>query len=118
MKGININCKNRNYVDEILRGEKTVETRDSKSLHSYVGKRVGLIETGKGRALLKGYATITAVYGYETEKEFDNHSYLHRIYPGDEYYINNRKKYGYVLEDVEACEPRFIYSKGIVAREI
>ena len=27
MVGININCEHRNYVDEILRGEKLVETR-------------------------------------------------------------------------------------------
>lgn len=118
MLGININCKNDNFIGMILDGIKIVETRSSKSLHPYIGKRVGLIETGKGRAMLWGFADITACYRYDSKEAFDNHSYLHRIYEGSEYYYDGTDKYGYVLENVERCEPRYVYSRGIVARRI
>ena len=50
MVGININDKTQDFTGQILRGEKTVETRRTNSLRPYVGKRVGIVRTGRGRA--------------------------------------------------------------------
>ena len=38
--GININDKTQDFTDQILRGEKTIETRPINSLKSLIGKRV------------------------------------------------------------------------------
>lgn len=125
MKGININCKNVNYIDLILSGRKKIETRDVikgkdvGSLHKYLGQRVGLIETGRGKAMLCGYATIVAIYRYNTKEEFDDHSYFHRVYEGDKFYFNGNVKFGYLLEDIEVLDyPVFVNTRGNVAREI
>lgn len=125
MIGININCKYVNYIDLILSGRKKIETRnaikgkDKGSLHTYLGQRVGLIETGRGKAMLRGYATITAIYRYNTKEEFDKHSYLHRVYEGDKFYFNGNTKFGYLLEDIEVLDyPVFVHTLGNVAREI
>ena len=64
MIGININDKHQLFTEQILNGSKTIETRSSKSLHPYIGKMVGIIRTGKGKATLVGYITIKAVKKY------------------------------------------------------
>lgn len=117
MLGININCKEHPFCTWILDGWKTIETRETPSLDPYIGKRIGLIETGRGQAMLVGYATITARYRYYNQSAWDNHYHLHRV-PSDSKYDFKGIKYGYELSDVESCEPRYIYSKGIVARQI
>lgn len=117
MKGININCKELPFVNWILEGYKLIETRNTRSLDPYIGKRVGLIETGNGKAILRGYATITARFHYENSLAWDNHYYMHRVPVGSSYDFKG-EKYGYLLENVEMCEPRFVTSRGIVAREI
>lgn len=121
MKGINFNCKYKDWIALILTGEKTVETRDSKSLDPYIGKRIGLIKTGRGKATLYGYATIKERIEYHNIEEWSNDGKRHLVNMLDNYRWNIYKtkiKYGYVLTDVERCEPRFVESFGIVAREI
>lgn len=117
MLGININCKEFSFCNWILEGWKTIETRATNSLDPYIGKRIGLIETGCGQAMLVGYATVTAKYKYESRESFDNHYHFHRVPIGSKYDFNG-VKYGYELSNVEMCEPRYIYSNGIVARQI
>ena len=39
-------------------GQKKYESRDKDSLRPYVGKRIGIRETGSGPAKLVGYATV------------------------------------------------------------
>ena len=48
--GININDKTQPFTDQILHGQKTIETRNTPTLHPHVGKRVGIVRTGKGPA--------------------------------------------------------------------
>lgn len=55
---LNINDKSEKFTSQILSGEKTIETRNIKSLHPYIGKRVGIVRTGKGVATLVGYVTV------------------------------------------------------------
>lgn len=117
MKGININCKKQAFTDEILNGSKTVETRNSHSLRPYVGKRVGIVRTGKGRAMLVGFCTIAAEIFYADHDAFQLDYDRHLVADGS-FYDCQKSKYGYILTDVVACDPVPIFSKGIVAREI
>lgn len=121
MKGININCKKKDWIGLILTGEKTIETRDSMSLHPYIGQRIGLVATGRGKATLHGYATIKKVVEYRSLEDWNKDMSKHLVMYTDPYCWEVGKtklKWGYVLTDVERCEPRIIETKGIVAREI
>lgn len=117
MKAININCKHQDFIEQILSHLKTVETRNTNSLKSLVGKRIGLIKTGCGKAMLMGYADIVEVIEYDTESFRRDYS-KHLVPVGSEYDIKNGKKYGYVLDNVVRCEPTEVMAKGIVIRNI
>lgn len=116
MMGININCKDFPFVDAILVGAKTVETRNCHSLRPYVGQRVGLIETGTGTARLRGYATIIREVVYDTEEGFYRDHSKHLIYPADKrtekYRWAGRAKYGYVLKDVVETKATAVTTRG------
>lgn len=119
MKGININDKYTPYTELILCGMKDVETRNRNTLKSLVGQRVGIIRTGKGKAMLVGYVTIDHVIKYETEAEFRADYNRHCVLGGSKYDIKKGGvKYGYVLTDIERCDPTPVTSKGIVIRNI
>lgn len=118
MKGININCKYSPFVDMILAGQKTIETRATKSLHPYLGQRVGLIETGNGKAMLKGYAKISSYKEYTTSAEWAADIGAHRVDPGSAYDWTGYKV-GYMLTDIEELQqPVPVSSRGIIAREV
>lgn len=117
MIGININCKEQDFITQILEGKKVIETRNSHSLRCYVGKRIGLIKTGCGKAKLCGYATITEETYYTNENEFRNDDNKHLVTKGSKYDIV-KEKYGYVLMDVVSIEPVEVKTKGIIARRI
>ena len=68
--GINVNDATQAFTAEILSGRKTVETRATDSLRPYVGRRVGIVRTGVGRAVLVGFATIGEPIRYETPESF------------------------------------------------
>lgn len=119
MKAFNINDKSINYTDLILDGEKTVETRRTNSLKSLIGKRVGIIRTGKGKAMLVGYVTISGMKVYENEKVFREDYDRHFVPRGNTYDITaDGVKYGYILENPERCTPVGVTAKGIVIRNI
>lgn len=119
MKGININCKHQDFIAQILSGEKIVETRNTYSLNHYMGKRIGLIRTGQGKATLEGYATITGQIVYYNKLSFDSHFNLHLVGSNSPYYIKGSSiKVGYILGDVIAIEPQLVSSRGIVSRDI
>jgi hypothetical protein len=118
MMGINISDKTQAFTAQILSGEKTVETRRTNSLRPYVGKRVGIVRTGRGRATLVGYATIGEPIRYETRKQFAAAYARHRVAAGSPHDCGPDGKYGYPLTDVEATTPRQVTSRGIVARRI
>ena len=112
--GININDSEYPWTDYIMSGKKTIETRNTPTLRPYIGKRVGIIQTGKGKAKLIGYMTI------EKEIEYDKESWAkdkskHLV---DSELGDGEKKYGYVIGKVEKITPQEINSKGIVARKI
>jgi len=60
MRGIYINCKERDFIDMILKGNKAHETRARNTLKNVIGERVAIIETGtRKKPYVRGYATIT-----------------------------------------------------------
>lgn len=61
MYGIYINCSHAQFIDWILSSAKPYETRKRNTLRNLIGKRIALIETGKGPAMIRGFATISGV---------------------------------------------------------
>lgn len=119
MKAININDRDSPFTDYILNGDKIIETREKNTLRSLVGQRIGIIRTGKGKATLVGYVTISRIIKYETEKEFRFDEKLHMVKKGSKYDIKKGGvKYGYVLTDPVRCKPEIVNAKGIVIRNI
>lgn len=116
--GININDKTQPYTAQILDGSKTVETRRSRSLHCYVGRRVGIVRTGVGTATLVGYATIGKPVWYGSVEEFRADYRRHLVAPDSQHDCDTGGKWGYPLIDVQPVAPRVIRSRGIVARKI
>lgn len=118
--GINVNSKKQDFAGQIMSGEKTIETRNTNSLKSYIGKRMGIIRTGAGKAILLGYATIGEPKIYRNRKEFDRDYGKHLVSPDSKFYIKDGGiKYGYPVYDIEVLdEPILINSRGIIARKL
>ena len=116
--GININDCTQDFTGQILRGEKTIETRKTRSLDPYIGERVGLVRTGVGKATLVGYATVGEPVVYDSVAKFRRDYEKHLVAPGSAFDIKDGLKYGYPLMQVESVEPREIESRGIVARKV
>jgi hypothetical protein len=116
--GININDSTQDFTGQILRGEKTVETRRTDSLRPYVGRRVGIVRTGRGPATLVGYATIGEPTRYASRRAFAADYRRHRVAAGSPHDCGPGGKLGYPLLDVRSIRPRTVTSRGIVARRI
>lgn len=116
--GININDSTQNFTDQILNGEKTIETRNTNTLHPYIGRRVGIVKTGKGPATLVGYVTIGTPIFYDTVDKFRNDYNKHKVNVSSKFDIPPTGKWGYPLIDVERVTPRVLTSRGIVARKL
>ena len=118
MMGININDQDYPFTELIFSGNKTIETRRAKSLHPYIGQRVGIIRTGKGKAALVGFVTIGEPIYYHTEEEFRKDEDKHFVCAGSKYDIDNLGKWGYPIINPVKTKPSYIKSIGIVARQI
>ena len=118
MMGININDKAQAYTSQILDGTKVIETRRTQSLRPYIGKRVGIVRTGVGKATLVGYATVGEPVWYGTPAQFRADYSRHLVAAGSPHDCDHAGKWGYPLLDVIACEPEPVTSRGIVARQL
>ena len=120
MKAFNCNDSQLCWTDLILSGEKVIETRNSNSLASLVGKRVGIIQTGVGKAKLVGYVTISDVIEYNDEPRFRHDESLHHVPCDLKGYEWNGVKFGYVMSDPERIEPQTLPTscRGIVIRNL
>lgn len=126
LMGININDTRQDFTGQILSGEKTVETRDTKSLHPYVGRRIGILSTHDTRSrprvtYLVGFATVGEPKFYDNAADFDADYDLHRVAPGSDFHIDDAKygvKWGYPVHDVKRIDPVAIDAKGNVARDL
>ena len=118
LMGININDSTQDFTGQILRGEKTIETRSTRSLDPYIGERVGIVRTGVGKATLVGYATVGEPVVYDSVAKFRRDYDKHLVAPGSAFDMKDRLKYGYPLMQVESITPKLVQSKGIVARKL
>jgi len=116
--GIHINDGGQRFTDLILSGQKTVETRfprknnpEKGTLDKFVGQRVGLIRTGRGPAMLVGYATIGERITYSSLAEFRAAESEHQVEAGSNYDTQG-KKFGYSLLDVERVTPTVVPRGG------
>jgi hypothetical protein len=116
-KGINVNDSHAPYTDMILDGRKTIETRRSRSLDSYIGDKVGLIRTGKGDAKLVGYVTLGQPKEYDNYDEFNRDRKQHRVPKGSPE-DKRGHSFGYPIRSKKKVQPREIHSRGIISREI
>lgn len=117
--GINVNDSDNPWSDLILNGIKTIETRNTNSLRSYIGKRVGIIQAGKGKAKLVGFVTVGNPIVYNTVEEFRKDESKHCVKCNSVYdFPQGGKKYGYPMINPERISPIEVDSKGYVARFI
>jgi hypothetical protein len=108
-RSVNINDSTQDFTGQILRGEKSIETRDTlnNALQGVLGQRVGITRTGTGNTKVVGYATVAMQpIVYSTEAEFRQDETKHLVKQCSKYDIKPGKmKFGYVLTDVVAVEP-------------
>jgi hypothetical protein len=117
-RGVNINDSAQPFTDQILTGKKTIETRRKNSLRPYVGQLVGLIRTGKGQAMLVGFAVIGEPIFYRTKAEFSADFARHQVSDKSKFRYKRGGKFGYPLTKVTRCNPQPVFSRGIIARKL
>ena len=116
--GININDSAEKWTEFLLTGKKTIETRNTNSLKPYIGKVMGIIRTGVGKAHLVGIVRLGEPIVYATLEQFRADADRHGIEEGSGYDWKGCK-YGYPVEVLHRLEkPAPVESLGIIARKI
>jgi predicted transcriptional regulator len=112
MKGVFINDDSRvrygwghlTYVEAIMAGIKTIETRSKNMLRSLVGERVAVVSTGRGRKpMVVGTVYISDAEFIEADI-WDMYREDTLIPYGSKYDNKGKGKWGYILEDAQECE--------------
>ena len=118
--GINVNQGGSSFADKIISGEKKFETRESDSLRAYVGKRVGIIRTGEGKAKAIGDVTLGEPIVVSSPEEFAKLRDLHLVPEGSKFDIKKGGvKYLYPIENpVPYGVEKDVAKYGIVSRKI
>lgn len=106
-----INCSDQPYVDAIMNGTKTYETRTRNTLKALLrwalGERVLIAETGKGAPVVRCSAVIDHFGSVYTEERWDSLRKVHCV-PKDSKYDwkpDTKVKWLYHLSDVRPVEP-------------
>lgn len=116
--GININDAKERWTDFLLSAKKTIETRNSNSLKSQVGKPVGLISTGRGKAHVVSVVELGRPIVYRTQEEFRADAQRHGVHAGSSFDWKGRK-FGYPVKVLKKLDkPIPVDTLGIVARKI
>lgn len=106
------------YADLIVDGIKTYESRESNSLSPYIGKRVGIVKTGEGRAQAIGSVVIGEPIVVD-ERGFRKLEGEHMVPAGSAFDIKHgQKKYLYPLSDAIRFDKPIDVSHGIVSRKL
>lgn len=107
-----INCKDEPFVDDILGGLKQYETRNRNTLKRFLGTRVLLAETGHGKPIIKGSATIAEIVEVFTREAWEDYLQFTWVPVGSKYdwQPDTKKKVLYRLTDVQSYIP-FIPAK-------
>jgi predicted transcriptional regulator len=118
--GINVrSTKEKPFADLIVDGFKTIETRESDSLHPYVGERIAIVRTGMGKAFAIGAVTITGFGWTNSESIFNTYEDMHMVEKGSPFYIKpNVGKFMYFLENAVRYKTPVAVGRGVVARQL
>jgi predicted transcriptional regulator len=117
MMGINVRNADIAFADLIVDGVKTIETRDSKSLHPYIGKTVAIVRTGQGKAFAIGQVKIVKCSLVTDALAFDDVYEQHLVAKHSIFYIKDAK-YMYHLSDAVRYEAPKPVGFGIVSRKV
>ena len=119
--GINVRSDGvTDYATLIVSGQKLWESRRTRSLDPYVGKRVGIVRTGTGVATVTGSAVVGRAIAVN-EKEFNDLRSEHLVPRGSTFDIEKgATKYLYPLVNCKQIKQRPVPkgSLGIIARQI
>ena len=117
--GINVRSDgNIDYADLIVDGKKKLETRNSDSLRPYVGKRVSIVKTGKGKAYAIGVATVGEPIVAD-EEEFRKLEKEHLVPVGSKFDIQpEQTKFLYPMLNPKRYERPREVGHGIVSRKV
>ena len=117
--GINVRSDgNIDYADLIVDGRKRLETRNTDSLRPYVGKRVSIVRTGKGKAMAIGAVTIGEPIVAD-EKKFRKLEKQHLVPAGSKFDIQpDGEKYLYPMIDPERYDEPKSVGHGIIGRQV
>lgn len=98
-----INCSAEPFVTDIMGGLKQYETRTRNTLGRFLGERVLLAETGRGRPLVKCSAVIDHVIAVYTREEWEKYLQFTWIPVGSSYdwQPDTKVKWLYHLSDVK-----------------
>ena len=110
-----INCSRFPFIDWILTGEKTYETRTRNTLRSLVGTRVLLAETGKGKPVVRCSAVIRSAEKAEYLGVWNLLREFHRV-PEKSVYdwsFSRPGKWLYLLEEVRPVPVPFHPTEGV-----
>ena len=106
------------YADLIVDGKKKLETRNSDSLRPYVGKRVSIVKTGKGRAYAIGVATVGEPIEAD-EEQFRKLEKEHLVPAGSKFDIQpGSSKFLYPMLNPKRYERPREVGHGIVSRKV
>lgn len=118
MIGINVNSKNIPYADLIIDGLKQYESRNSDTLRPYIGRRVAIVRTGRGKALAIGMVTIGEPV-IVTVEQFRQLETSHLVQEGDIFDIQpGGTKHLYPMIDPVRFEEGHPVAHGIIARRV
>ena len=93
------------YADALVSGIKTLETRNRKMLHRFIGDRVAIVRTRKGKApLVVGYVTITGAF-FCCRSDFQKHFNQHLVPAGSAHDATTRGKWCYQVVEAEKADP-------------
>ena len=96
--GIFVN-NNYPFASCIVRGLKTIETRNRNMLKRLVGKRVAIVRTETGEPTeIIGYVTITEAW-HCSQEDFQLYEMFHLVPAGSKYDAGKNGKWMYDLED-------------------
>ena len=118
MKGFNINDGDAPFTEMILSGQKTIETRRSRSLHPAIGKRLAIVSTGDGPARVVGTVTVGEPVWYGSRTRWDADRDLHQVPKGSSHDWQPPGKWGYPMIDPMPVSPHPPKGRGIVFRKV
>ena len=104
---IGINSSSAPFMYDIGRRSKTLETRNKRTLHRFIGCRVILAETKQGSYLAMYTAVIRSVHEIRSREQWDALRPLHRVPAGSTYDWTPETsiKYAYEIANLRHLRP-------------